>query len=372
MKKFGVSFLVVLLALGLMVAFAGCGDDDDDDNGLPKSDAAYAGSNEPAYIGSDFGEYYGFALLDAFVGFLESASYPPIGDLAEGSGSSSEFYSNEGSGGGLFEESYESSEEMTEAGYSWEGVYEAVFSDYVDDGEAYPNILEGDGSIYAEMEESGIFTYYTNGLEPLADGSGYPLPEFLMEYINYDDLSLARAYDSGATESYAGYLSQTHTADWETGLCDSSFEGDLSYSWASSEFAGYEGVLDSEGLMAYDGTDTTFQAAGRYCIEGDFMSYILGCMNFEVDVVWENEQFCAIEEFMYELRSTGISAQQFPEEWPDSGTVTVDNRSSDADTIFETAMYDFGATTEPGCYKYLVDADNEPGYEFSTEVCYSD
>ncbi|MBN2721126.1 MAG: hypothetical protein JXR72_08495 [Proteobacteria bacterium] len=372
MKKYGVSLLVVFMALGLVVMFSGCGDDGDD--GLPKSDAAYAGSNEPAYIGTENGASYDFDLemISALLGLSEHE--PPFGpwdvwdvfpDAAEGSESEDYSYSNQGSGGGLFEAAYTWDAKGDESEYSENEIFKATFSDYADSGDVPPYVMEGDGALYWKNEESGIFTEYgPREVGSLADGFGYPLPEVLSGYVNYADLSFIGAWDPDYTDSYAGWLSGTHTRDWETGLCDSVMKGDFSYSWATSTYQYYRGLLDSEMNMAFDGTDTKIMGSGRYCNEGNVQLISpIGCVNFDIDVVFEDDQICFIQEYLNGVKQVSLP---FYFGYPDSGTVKVDNRESEADTQYSTAMYDYGDTDGPDTFKYLLDAESDGSYEYST------
>ncbi|MBN2720370.1 MAG: hypothetical protein JXR72_04620 [Proteobacteria bacterium] len=374
MKKFGGSLLVVLLAMGLMVAFSGCGDDDDD--GLPKSDSAYAGSNEAAYIGTEDGGILDFddEIIPEVLGFLEHD--PPFGPWifysAEGSDSEEYSYSGEGSGGGLFEVTYNSTSEGNESDYSWNQIFQVAFSDYLDSGDVPPYVLKGDGTLYWKNEESGIFTEYESPeVGSLADGFGYELPELKKNYVNYGDLSYIDDEGPDFTHSYAGWMSATHTRDWEAGLCDSIMGADFSYSWATTTEAAYQGLLDTEGQMAYDGSDTKIQINGRYCAEGESDSMIYGCVNFDIDVVFEDQMICLIEEDYDSKRQISLWPVWYYDQ-PDSGTVKVDNKESEADTLYSTAMYDYGDTDGPGRIKYLLDAESDGSYEYSTYFEYGD
>lgn len=353
MKKgvfISVSLTGIFLVATLIVACGGNGG-----GGTPKSSSAYAGSNMPSVIDST--SLGNFADMLGDVGnLMDWLGDPPVDWDATGSSSETESgeYSIDGSGGGTYSETYKSTYTTTTTQdgdvYTEENVTDSLwkgsFDSFVDSGNDWPYTLEGDGSFYVTQRNSYVFTYSEVVLmAPAGQQSG-------SNYVNYSGLTIRPEWASDVTFGVDGHIDQKYNEDLVADLCNSTLDADISYSETGSGFAAYYGLLNTKATMAYDGStgDSTVTGSGTLCREGDEggipLNFYGGCVDFVIDALWEETNIC----------------DEGPSSSPDSGTLEIS-------TMDANAKYDYGATSTPGCFKYLVDADNNGAYEYSAMVC---
>ena len=330
MKKFGVSMLVALVALGLVVMFAGCGGDDD--RGLPRSEAVFEGGDSPAVIDSTTRETYedlGEKLGD-LMGQLIWDDYEYNYGYEE---------TLEGSEGGTYRFWYDFKETYTDARDTWKFEMEEEFNDWVDNGEQI-NILAGDGKFYHQYDYEQTYT----GTE----GENGVVPEGTGEWVTYNGIwheNFASFYESGVDFEWARSGWATEEESWEAGeltdLWDIRMRADIAYNDLYNE--AFLALLDFDSTLAWDGSVTTLVGSGTLCDDG--YGTFDGCFDFAVDVEWD-------------VYGDGV----MPEGMPASGIVEVSSESG-------AAMYTYG---EPlaGCYTYTVDSDLDGEFDdYEYEYC---
>jgi len=336
MKKFEVSLLVVLLALGLMVLFSGCGDDGD--GGLPQSSAVYEGSSDPAVLGTtesrvlfdelyeELGDFFGMMFLDYDIGTTTEVEYD-----------------YEGTEGGTVKWVQRMSMRDTPTEISQEVYVGEFFDGFADDGSTYEGVLAGDGN-WEYWYEWGVTTTGEEGdgmITSLAMGD--MLTDEELYHVNYNDY-----YCSGADwqESTGGFAQYNYSAEATSVL-------GMTYMWESEmrSNVGFNDLfneeylsIDASAAMAWDGSVTTMDGGGEICDDG-FDDYG-GCFDVTFDgLTWDEDG------------EGGV-----PGEMPISGTMMI----SAAGT---TIMFEYGVPE--GClYTFSVDSDSDGEFDdFEYENC---
>ncbi len=222
------------------------------------------------------------------------------------------------------------------------------YDDFMDSGDGDPSyVMRGSGSRYNEFNLSERY----DGLVPgatsrSANGSGVGtyLGAERMEYVNYSDFAESTSdldpNNSPYDELTAGWALQKYSHTGSPGVWSLNQDVNMAYNNFTDDV--YRGLLDATATAGYDGSFTTLEASGKFCYEGT--SYD-GCLTYEMDLQWDGDE---------DLKSTTAL--------PDDGTINIS-------TIIASAMFDFGYTSDPLCYLFSLDADNDSAYEFTSVGC---
>ena len=320
---------MVAAGLGLVGACGGGGGGGGD--GLPRSQAAYAGSSMPAFMDSTTAwEYdYFFEQIDNAVNYFQGGIGIP---LAEGPWSNTDTFNGSISGTYIEEASGNSSSSST-LNVS-EAKYKGTYSNYADSGDTLDGVLAGSGSWEFRYRETGLY----DGI-PTPQEVGTWLSGTYMEHTNYS--AFMESTDS-SKESYSGYMSGNDTDDPD-GFWTTNQAANIAYNNLASEY--YVGLLNFSGNAAWDGSESTYVASGTLCAEGGPEVNLNGCVEFELDLMWD-----------WDIDECWLC------EYPDGGTVTLS-------TVDATVMYDYSYTSSGGCFLYSVDADNNSAYEYTSVEC---
>jgi len=326
MRKLGMCTLVLMIGAGMLV-MGGCSDSDTATSALPKSAAAYMGSNNPAVIDSTTAGDYDNLNNDVLSGVDILAVQTDYID----SGSGSE--TTEGDISGTFTEtwSWSSSQSPTKDTNTESGT--GVYSDYQDSGVGWPYVVVGSGDYFYTGTQSQDF----DGVEPVPAGIGTFLGSYEIYYVNYNKFAESTLgsgwlpYD----ELRGGWANMEYSYLDTTGVWSGIQNADFGYNDFLND--AYTGLLNSAAAADYDGSVTALVASGTLCEEG---IGIEGCLDYEMDLQW--------------------SGDAEPTSWPEDGTTKIS-------TVGAAAMYDYSAYAGT-CALYSLDSDNNGAYDFSTTV----
>ena len=212
-------------------------------------------------------------------------------------------------------------------------MYKGTYSDYADSGDTLDGVLAGSGSWEYRYRNTNLY----DGV-PDPQGVGAWLSGTHMDHTNYS--AFMESTDS-YKESYSGYMSGNDTDDPD-GFWTMSQAANIAFNNLSSEY--YVGLLNYSANAAWDGSESTYVASGTLCAEGGAEVNLDGCVDFDFDLTFDWD----IEE--------GWSG------YPVSGTVTLS-------TVDATVMYDYGYSSSTDCFLFLVDADNNSAYEYTSLEC---
>jgi len=307
MKKFGVSLLVVLLALGVMVLFSGCGDDDGG-GGLPKSSSSYAGST------GDFDLAGNIEAMSELPEGLYSMFWGILEGLEDEGTSTDVSWTREGSESGTLAYSLGFDYDVTDTRDYMKVVEKISFDNYEDEGEEDPYVMVGDGNSYFlyEWEE----TY--DGEEVVPEGVGQWLTYKEIDHANYSSYYVSYAPGEGDEFEKSGWATFEFNENEDPGDWTSTFKADAAYNnLTEEEFF----LFQMDATKAYLDTEdeTTLDGDGTVCVTGDAPDN--GCFDFALDLNWIGGDYP-----WYPIDST-----------PDGGTVVFtagdDTVTIDYDTI---------------------------------------
>jgi len=335
MQKFGVSLLVVLMALGLMMVMVGCGGDGDD--GLPKSDAEYLGDNEPARIDSTTAQDFFMVPWD-LTNIIEEFNFFDEASLSAVYSTSGTIYGSVG--GTLTYEVREEGEETATRDY-FEAEARFTFADYADDGSSFEGVLAADGSMYYYEKEVATYT----GEEVVPTGVGEMLTLSQLAHQNYSAFYMS---DGSDESERSGWMTMEFDSGDE-GL-DEPWEASLGADIALADFDDnfFLGLFDSGASLAWDGSFTTYSGQGTVCVEGEAVYPVIGCFDVVFDMKWDENGY-------------GEPVEDYPVEG-----------FMEFSTIEASAMFEFGYTTTSDCPLLSVDEDGDGEYDWSGEYCVPD
>ncbi len=401
-KTIALSFV---LALG-MVVMAGCGGDGTVVDTVPQSLADYEGPQQPAVLdtstntqnmGVNFMEELNHMSM-MFGGGIRIVS------LGTTSSSTSDFV--EGGDGGSLTYSSSSSISWAETSLNTSLIQSLIFSDFADSGGVniyygegpngndkiafagqgkkalaaapgsfiYSNLQAGRGAAYRSITSDFTTDGIGEALSPLQSRAAVPriprpvgnmLTDNVIFYSNYDSFYTSQGYAVTGTyfQSWqrqflqSGFASANNMAGpYDTTTMNMPFDDTLSADYAEDYFYSSESyyapqetnqstraLLGFNQTHAWDLSTATFNSSGTYCAEGDVMSVVLGCADFDVSITWDHDATtrgsCRYSEI---FRCYG---------WPESGSITLGSDGASAAFAFTptggTFTFDAGDGSAP-------------------------
>jgi len=365
MNKKTCILFVFALGLALMIGCGGGGGDDS----VPQSSPSYMGSSLPAVMDTSTGTQ---SLGLDFLSDVSRLAMQFGGNTAAsslGSTSSSTSDSGVGGDGGSFTYSGSSSASWDETSYNTTTVQSISFNDFADSGGIFlyysegsdtnggdpratslvrrsggefffPDLQAGRGSMYRSLS-SGLTT---DGVEPsiilegISSGGtgavGSTISHSSAYYLNYGDLFIRQGYTNPGSSLQqeilrSGSISSGMSDAYDSTVMYWSFEDTISADYAVDFFSSYSNPTPqpvtqyTQALMnfsqnhAWDLSTATFISSGTYCAEGDVMSLVLGCVDFDVSLTWDNDALDAPSH----CRGTSNPASCY--DWPDDGLITL-------------------------------------------------
>lgn len=337
MRKFGIYLLVVMISLGVAVVMGGCGGGGGGGGGddLPKSLATYNGSNTPAVIDSITAEAL-FELpwyLDQLFSDINGAAVV-FTDYATADGSSS----------GTASYSFVVDETDTATLYDLKITEKETYDNFVDDGTAWEGVLAGEGSEYYRYEERETYT----GVEVVPTGGGNSVGP----WVDYSELSHAnfnafRESTAVSDEGSSGWATREFSVENDDDVFPWVVNMDANIAHSDYVADGHEALLGADGMLAWDGSFTTYVGQGTYCSE--YGAATDGCIEFDFDFRWDQE---------------GEGAP-IPVEvaFPIDGT-------AEYSTIDASVLFSFGSSpSDSTCFLVQVDVDGDTEYDIEEEIC---
>ena len=329
MKKFGICMLIVMISVGVAVVMGGCGGGGGG-GGLPKSQATYNGLNTPAVLDSTTAES-----LFIVPWYLDQL----LNDINGAAVVFTDYDSAVGSSTGTADYSFIVDETDTATLYNLKMTEKNTYDNFVDDGVAWDGVLVGEGSEYYRYEERETYT----GVEVVPTGAG------VGPWVDYSELYHAnfnafRESTAGYDEGASGWATWKYSEENDNDVIPWIVNMDANIAHSDYPTDTHEALLGADGMMAWDGSFTTYVATGEYCSE--YGEALDGCFDFDIDLRWEEN-------------GDGHAVEMIPFDG------TMEFTTMDASTLFS-----FGSSpSDPACFTISVDEDGDGTYDYENEIC---